>query len=373
MRPSGSFNIELPPNVLVDDSLADSLAPTRSPMASRSRQITAVRNALRRGHRAATDTGFVLRDVAHKSWLQQAFLRRADSEGVYRWARARSQPSIAYTFWLSAATEGLRAGWATTPIVSRAHGGDVYGYQHGWESIPGQAAQISSTDRVACVSRDAESYLRARFPAQANKLVLRRLGVADLGGLAHHAPGPSIRVISVSSIDVNKRVDFIARSLLRLVQMGHAVEWNHYGDGPERTKLEAQIALKPDGFSVRLHGQVSLSEIHAELIDGGHHVFVNFSRSEGVPVSIIEAQCVGLPVVATDVGGSTEAAPRHLNEFVSVGASPQEAAEAILRALDHDSNEAYARRGHWAKNFDSALVYPAFAAELLAMARDDHG
>lgn len=232
---------------------------------------------------------------------------------------------------------------------------------------------MSSADRVACVSQDAESYLRARFPSQARKLVVRRLGVADIGGVARPTAGPSIRVISVSSIDMNKRVDYIARSLVRLVKMGHSVEWNHFGDGPARAELEAQIARRPDRLSVRLHGHVSLSDIHAELIDGGHHVFVNLSKSEGVPVSIIEAQCVGLPVVATDVGGSTEAAPRRLNEFVSVGASPKEAADAILRALDRNPSEAQARREHWAKNFDSEYVYPAFAAELLAMAQESSG
>lgn len=370
MRRPGYLNTELPSNVLVDDSLAISLAPNRSRISSRSRKITAVRNTLRRGHRRGMDGGFALRDVAHMSWVLQALLRRADSEAVYRWARAQPRPSIAYTFWLGAATEGLRAAWATTPLISRAHGGDVYGYQHGWGSIPGQSAQIAAADQVACVSSDAESYLRSRFPSQANKIVVRKLGVPDLGGLAPHAPGPPIRVISVSSIDENKRVDLIASSITRLVQMGYPVEWNHFGDGPSRENLEAQIAGKPDGMSVRLHGQVSHSEIREELISGGHHVFVNLSKSEGVPVSIIEAQCAGLPVVATDAGGSSEAAPHHLNEFVPVGTSPQGAAEAVLRVLAHNPSEARYRRAHWAENFDSESVYPAFANELLIMARD---
>lgn len=370
MRLKGALNVELPFNVTIDSTLAQSLSPASGRHLTKSRQGVAARNLMRRyPGRAGKDEGRV-RDCAHPSWVAQALLARADRQAVYRWARNVATPSVAYTFWLSSATEGLRAAWPMTPLVSRAHGGDVYGYAHGWDSIPYQGSRVHAADKVACVSSDAEAYLSARYPMQHEKIVVRRLGVADLGGIAHRDLGPTIRVLSVSSINSTKRVDSILSALRQLTRMGHTVDWDHFGDGPQRHLIEAGLRNSPSLLRAKLHGHVDLSTVHRGMIAGGHHVFVNFSRSEGVPVSIIEAQCVGLPVVATDVGGSTEAAPRHLNEFVSVGASPQDAADAILRALARNPNEAHARRTHWAENFDSESVYPAFANELLIMAGD---
>lgn len=370
MRPKGTLHVDLPSNVTIDCTLACALSPESAHRLTQSRQGTAARNLMRRYPAGASKAGSPLRDRAHPSWVAQALLSRADRQAVYRWAQGVPPPSVAYTFWLSSATEGLRVAWPETPLVSRAHGGDVYGYAHGWDSIPYQGSRVHAADKVACVSSDAEAYLSARYPMQHDKIVVRRLGVSDLGGIAHRNLGPTIRVLSVSSINSTKRVDLIVSALRELAQMGHTVDWDHFGDGPQRNLIDAGLRNSPTLLRARLHGHVDLSTVHREMLIGGHDVFVNFSKSEGVPVSIIEAQCVGLPVVATDVGGSMEAAPRHLNEFVSVGASPYEAAEAVLRALAHSPDEAHARRAHWAENFDSESVYPEFANELLIMARD---
>jgi len=74
------------------------------------------------------------------------------------------------------------------------------------------------------------------------------------------------------------------------------------GDGPDRAVLEAEIGrLGLDG-RVRLAGE--RSDVPALLADSD--VFVLSSRSEGLPVSVLEAMAAELPVVASDVGGLAE-------------------------------------------------------------------
>jgi glycosyltransferase involved in cell wall biosynthesis len=74
------------------------------------------------------------------------------------------------------------------------------------------------------------------------------------------------------------------------------------GDGPDRAVLEAEIGRFGLDGRVRLVGE--RSDVPALLADSD--VFVLSSRSEGLPVSVLEAMAAELPVVASDVGGLAE-------------------------------------------------------------------
>ena len=108
--------------------------------------------------------------------------RRFDLSG--RMGREESPPDVAYTFWLGAATAGLRTAWPNVPLVSRAHGGDLYPHAHGWGSIPFQEAALRSVDLLAAVSSNGREDLARRHPEVEAALTVRHLGIHDLGGLA---------------------------------------------------------------------------------------------------------------------------------------------------------------------------------------------
>jgi glycosyltransferase involved in cell wall biosynthesis len=74
------------------------------------------------------------------------------------------------------------------------------------------------------------------------------------------------------------------------------------GDGPQRAALEAQAAALGRGDAFEFAGEVEDVRTRLERADA----FVLSSRSEGMPLSVLEAMAAGLPVVATDVGGVHE-------------------------------------------------------------------
>jgi glycosyltransferase involved in cell wall biosynthesis len=74
------------------------------------------------------------------------------------------------------------------------------------------------------------------------------------------------------------------------------------GEGPLRGELEADIRRRQLEPIVRLHG----TEPDARLVYSAFDLFVQASRSEGLPNVILEAAAAGLPIVATAVGGTTE-------------------------------------------------------------------
>lgn len=76
------------------------------------------------------------------------------------------------------------------------------------------------------------------------------------------------------------------------------------GDGPYRATLENLAYQSTWSRDILFLGQKN----QAELIDvlSATDVFVNPSYSEGLPTSVMEAASIGLPIIATDVGGTRE-------------------------------------------------------------------
>ncbi len=349
----------------VDYTLAQHLERTRLKCSHSSRRLTAaVRGARPNRHGFGFSAGDLVADWRNRAWIRSSLIGRSNSTSVANWAARLPAPDVAYTFWLSPATVGLRDAWPDVPLVSRVHGGDLYPAQHGWRSIPFQEAAARSVDRLATVSLDGRENLVGRFPELASRIVVRRLGIVDLGGPAPRSRRGAMRLLSASSIDQNKRVPLIWDVACELARSGSEVEWTHYGDGPGRAELDQLVGSGPRQLTVAIKGHVPAEVVHRELRSGNHDVFINLSLSEGAPVSLMEAQCVGMPVVATAVGGTPEVAPARFNELVSAEDGVSTLAQAILRAYARPAEEGAARRDHWARNYRADDVYPAWAQEL---------
>ena len=108
------------------------------------------------------------------------------------------------------------------------------------------------------------------------------------------------------------------------------------GDGPQRPELDEQVAALGRGEGVRLLG--TRDDVPALLAEAG--VFVLSSRSECLPMSVIEAMAAGLPVVATAVGGVPELVE---DERTGILVPPGDA-RALAAALTRLASDADLRR-----------------------------
>ena len=97
-----------------------------------------------------------------------------------------------------------------------------------------------------------------------------------------------------------KQVDKVIEAIAGLGDVGLVI----IGDGPERSPLENLVSGKEMGDRVYFAGQRCHKEMLALM--AASDLFVLNSTYEGLPHVVLEAMSLGLPVVATAVGGTPE-------------------------------------------------------------------
>lgn len=101
------------------------------------------------------------------------------------------------------------------------------------------------------------------------------------------------------------------------------------GDGPLREALQRRAARPDLAGSVHFTGAVT-DALHA-MAD--MDLLLLTSRAEGLPNVLIEAQFLGVPVVATPVGGVREIIDQGTSGWLLAGDGPSGCAEQIVRLL----------------------------------------
>ena len=102
------------------------------------------------------------------------------------------------------------------------------------------------------------------------------------------------------------------RVVVALHEFGYKVELTLLGDGEDREKIKNAIkANNADSYIFTL-GLKKNVEDYLKKSD----IYVSASKTEGLPLSILEAMACGLPVVATDAGGTRDIVKDGINGFL---------------------------------------------------------
>jgi glycosyltransferase involved in cell wall biosynthesis len=109
------------------------------------------------------------------------------------------------------------------------------------------------------------------------------------------------------------------------------------GDGPERVALESQAASLGLQDRIKFVGQIN----NAAPLFSAFDLFVLSSHSEGTPITLFEAMAVGVPIVATRVGGVPDILSETEGRLVPPG-SHEDLSRAI-RAVYSDPGDAQKR------------------------------
>lgn len=222
----------------------------------------------------------------------------------------------------------LAARLAGVPVVIHTRHGQRFG-QSAWDRR--QFRWISTlVDRVIAVSDDAAELCRCEDHVAAGKVVRIWNGI-DTERFAYRGPYPQPWAISVARLSPEK--DFPTLLLAVPEILARVPEFRLWivGDGPERSRLEALVSGLGLSRSVELLGE--RSDVPELLAHAGF--FVTSSLTEGVSLTLLEAMAVGLPIVATRVGGNPEVVQDGFTGRLVPPGDPEALAFAITQFCQH--------------------------------------
>ena len=288
------------------------------------------------------------------------------------------QFDLIYFYWMLPEIMGAiafrRASKLPLKIVARAHGGDLYADRKAGGYIGLRNSIAAGVDEIYCISRHGKAYLDKSYPAMKEKFHVARLGVDDPGYLNAQPAAERLSIVSCSFFVAEKRLHLIVAAIEYLLNSdpGLKIKWTHIGDGELYEQIRTCVARSIEGRAeVVFTGYLTQDQLADLYRDEGFDVVVNVSDREGIPVSLMEASSVGIPMVATDVGGNSEIVNAANGVLIPADSDIEAIASALIRFKDKKSSAAYREqaRASWAERFNAQANYQIFGQGLQRMAQ----
>lgn len=253
--------------------------------------------------------------------------------------------------------------------VSRAHASEIYLNRF---YSPFRREIFSNLDRIFFSSELGRKINVDFFQKVDHRLIYKmeisRLGTEKVSNEPLLIAKKKItRILSVSSINYNKRLDLIVNSLALL---DYPLEWIHIGDG---NLIDVIIKLASEKLSGKVDfifkGYLNNQEVIDFMLEGNIDYFINLSDSEGIPVSIIEAMSCGIPCIARNIGAISEIIDNNFNGLLIDSDCSKEISiniKSLLEISEKNQNEmrinAYRT---WSKLYSSEVNYSLFYDQLM--------
>ena len=156
---------------------------------------------------------------------------------------------------------------------------------------------------------------------------------SELTAWMAEAPDQTVIVGGVLRMSHEKGPDLWLDVARQVVAEQQNVGFVCLGDGPEYGQLAAKIRENDLTRRILLPGYSSNVFSWLKHFD----LLLGTSRTEGLPNALIEAQMLGIPVVATDVGGTSEAVLHGTTGLLSASGDAKGLKASLVHLIDNKS------------------------------------
>lgn len=285
---------------------------------------------------------------------------------VYLYSYWLSRPAYAVAYFLSHNKKKVKKAF------SRAHRYDLYDWRNDVGYLPFRKFIYDQLDSIYFISKDGMDYYKDwldNFGGNDGKtnLLLSYLGTYNQNHWKKEIKEKSeIVVASCSAIISVKRLDLIIRTLEYVKDM--KLRWIHIGTGELEEKIKKMAVQKLPHLEVKFLGEVDNERILQIYKKEDVDYFINLSDSEGLPVSIMEALSLGIPVIGRDVGGVREIVNDRTGCLLRGGIDRRKIYSFLkLRVEQPEQYAAISKEAiyFWKQNFDGNKNYRDFIEDVL--------
>ncbi len=207
-------------------------------------------------------------------------------------------------------------------------------------------------------------------PSESTKKLLHRHGVREvrvfpngtdatpLASLEPKPLQPPVRLVAVSRLAPNKRVDHALRATRILLQRGIQTHLTIVGSGEQEAQLR-QMASQPGlAEHVTFTGLLQEEGKDAELRRA--HLLIHASLREGWGLNVIEANALGTPAIVYPVGGLVDSTLNGQTGIVTSDETPETMADGVQGLLNKPTEYDRLRVNAWerSKTFAWQKVLP---------------
>jgi len=139
-------------------------------------------------------------------------------------------------------------------------------------------------------------------------------------------------VVSTSRLIERKGLNYLIEAFGKFCKGKDDVELRLYGGGDKREMLEGIVKNLGIEGKITFLGEQPREVVYEDI--GGYSVFVIPSKNEGMSNSMLEAMARGLPIIATDVGGTRELIDER-NGFIVEKENTEQICEALEKLYNN--------------------------------------
>jgi len=286
-----------------------------------------------------------------------------------------STDAVIYSYWQNSAAVAallIKKEFPAHIVICRAHRSDLYFYAQENNYLSFRRFISKNTDKLFFISDDGMRYQTELLKKSYKGFVVSRLGIKKEKELMAKIRSEKRTIVSCSNIIPVKRIELIVKALALIEEID--IKWIHFGGGYLEGQIKAaaeQLLSSKTNIEYSFEGKTDNKTILRLYAENHIDLFINVSESEGIPVSIMEAISYGIPVLATDVGGTGEIVTDAIGKLMKKNLSPAALAKYLKTFFENSPEKlsAYSKNARelGCNNYSSEKNYNNFIKQILTV------